>query len=192
MTGIQIYRATGDRWPDLEKLFGEKGAYAGCWCMFWRLERAEFKRLKGERNRAILRSMCETGPAPGLLAYEDGQAMAWCAIGPRESFRALDNSRILKRVDNHPAWSIPCFFVAKSYRQQGLMRVLIEGAVDYAQRQGAEIVEGYPIDLDTPQLSGQRLTSYAGYMGIASAFRENGFVEVGRASETQLIMRRML
>jgi hypothetical protein len=33
------------------------------------------------------------------------------------------------------------------------------------------------------------LTSYAGYMGIASVFRDVGFVEAGHASETQLIMR---
>ena len=43
--------------------------------------------------------------------------------------------------------------------------------------------------MQNPKLAEQKLTSYAGYMGIASVFREVGFVEVGRASETQLIMR---
>ena len=40
-----------------------------------------------------------------------------------------------------------------------------------------------------PKLAGQTFGSYSGYMGVASAFRALGFEEVGRASETQLIMR---
>ena len=38
-------------------------------------------------------------------------------------------------------------------------------------------------------MAGKSLTGYSGFTGIASVFREVGFVEVGRASETQLIMR---
>ena len=55
-----------------------------------------------------------------------------------------------------------------------------------------EIVEAYPIDMQAPLLAGKKLTGYSGYMGVASAFRAAGFVEVGRASETQFIMRLML
>lgn len=84
-----------------------------------------------------------------------------------EQYAALENSRILKHVDDQPVWFVVCFYVAKA----------------------ARIVEGYPIDMQTPKLAGQKLTSYAGYMGVASVFRDVGFVEVGRASETQLIMR---
>lgn len=69
------------------------------------------------------------------------------------------------------------------------MAALPRGAVEYVRQQGARIVEGYPIDLHTPLLEGKRLTSYSGFMGIASVYRDAGFVEVGRASETQLIMR---
>lgn len=186
---IDIRPATAERWNDLETVFGERGAYAGCWCMFWRLERAHFKREKGEGTKAELHHLVHTGPPPGLLAYVDGTAAGWCSLGPREGFKALENSRILKRVDSATVWSIACFFVAKPFRGQGLMEALLRGAVDYAAEQGAMIIEGYPLDLDTPQLTGQKLTSYAGYMGIASAYRAVGFVEVGRASETQLIMR---
>jgi hypothetical protein len=46
--------------------------------------------------------------------------------------------------------------------------------------------------MQSDKLAGQKLNSYAGYMGIASAFREAGFVEAGRASETQLIMRHII
>jgi GNAT superfamily N-acetyltransferase len=186
---IEIRPATPGRWPDLETLFGPKGAYAGCWCMFWRMERSQFKLQKGEGTKAELHHHVQTGPPPGLLAYVDGTAAGWCSLGPREGFKALENSRILKRVDNAPVWSIACFFVAKAYRGQGIMENLLRGAVTYAAANSATALEGYPLDLDHPQLAGQKLTSYAGYMGVASAYRAVGFTEVGRASETQLIMR---
>ena len=36
---LQVHPTTADRWPDLEALFGPKGAFANCWCMAWRMER---------------------------------------------------------------------------------------------------------------------------------------------------------
>ncbi len=69
------------------------------------------------------------------------------------------------------------------------MSALLQGAVKYAESQGARVIEGYPIDMQTDKLVGQTLKGYSGYMGIASAFREAGFVKVSEASETQLIMR---
>jgi GNAT superfamily N-acetyltransferase len=186
---IHIFPATADRWPDLETLFGEKGAYAGCWCQWWRMERSVFKRLQGQGTKAALRDMTLANEVPGVLAYVEGRPVGWCSLGPRETFRALENSPILKRVDDQPVWSIVCFFITRKARRQGIMVELLRGAVRYAQEQGARIVEGYPIDMQSPQLSGKKLTGAAGYMGVAAAFRDAGFEEVGRASDTQLIMR---
>ena len=189
LAGLEIHPASAERWPALEQLFGERGAYAGCWCMFWRMERSAFKQQKGAGTKACLKEMLDAGQVPGMLAYVEGEPAGWCALGPREDFYALDRSRILKRVDAAPVWSIACFFVAKPYRQHGLMEHLLRTSVAYAGAHGARIVEGYPIDLEAPLLAGQRLTSYGGFMGIASVFRKVGFVEVGRASDTQLLMR---
>ncbi len=186
---IQILPATAERWPDLEALFGPYGASAGCWCMFWRLPRADNKTLKNEQRKALLRSMTLENRIPGVLAYAGDRAVGWCSIGPRQDFAALETSRILKRVDDQPVWSVVCFYAARPYRRSGLMLDLLKGAIDYARQNGARIVEGYPIDMQSPMLAGKTLKGYSGFMGIASAFRAAGFVEVGRASETQLIMR---
>jgi GNAT superfamily N-acetyltransferase len=189
MTTFQFYPATPERWSDLENVFGKNGANAGCWCMFWRLERAMFKKTKGEGNRQILKQIVETDEQPGILAYDGKQAVGWCGIAPREKLIALENSRILKRVDDQPVWSITCFFVTKEARGQGVMESLIKAAVEHAKSNGAQIVEAYPIDMQSPKLLGQTFNSYSGYMGVASAFRALGFEQVGQASETQLIMR---
>jgi len=186
---VEILPATAERWPDLEALFGRNGACAGCWCMWWRLSRPEFKRGQGEGNKAALKEMTLGNQVPGLLAYAGGRPAGWCSIGPREQFAALERSRNLTPVGGEAVWSIVCFFVVRPFRRRGLLAELVRGAVRYAREQGAHIVEAYPIDTETPKLAGRRLTGAGGYMGIASTFQALGFVEVGRASETQLIVR---
>ena len=186
---LEIHPLTAERWKDLESLFGPHGAYSDCWCMFWRVRRADFSRMKADERKAALQEMTARNPAPGLLAYAAGQPAGWVSLGPRNDFDALAYSRILPRLDDAPVWSIVCFFIAKPYRRKGLLVRLIRGAVQYAGEHGATTVEAYPTDMQSHRLTGMRLTGYSGYMGIASAFRAAGFVPVKQASETQLIMR---
>jgi GNAT superfamily N-acetyltransferase len=102
---------------------------------------------------------------------------------------ALENSRILKRVDDTPVWSIVCFFVDTPFRKKGVMAELLRGAVRYAEQNGAQVIESYPLEMQSDKLAGQKLHGFSGYMGIASVFRAAGFVKVSDASETQVIMR---
>jgi len=174
---------TPDRWPDLETLFGPRGATGGCWCMWWRLKRSEFDALKGDGNRAAFWSVVESGPPPGVLAYAGDQPVGWCAIAPRDRYPGLARSRILKPVDDQPVWSVTCFFVAKGWRRRGLAVRLLGAAVAFARENGAQIVEGYPVD---PR---QDMPAAFAWIGTASTFRQAGFVEVARRSETRPIMR---
>jgi GNAT superfamily N-acetyltransferase len=183
LPALEFHPVTPERWPHLEALFGEQGAHGGCWCMWWRLKRSEFARQTGEQNKRGLRAIVDSGEVPGLLAYVEGEPIAWCSLGPRERFTGLERSRKLKRVDDKAVWSIVCFFVAKPFRGRGLMERFLKAAVDYARERGAKIVEGYPIE-PTGRLSG-----YSGYTGLVSSFRKAGFVEVLRRSERQPIMR---
>jgi len=66
-------------------------------------------------------------------------------LAPRETYRALANSRILKPVDDQPVWSVVCFF-AKPYRRRGLTARLLNEPAKHARRQGARIAEGYPVE----------------------------------------------
>jgi len=47
---VEYYPVTTERWQDLETLFGPSGAYAGCWCMWWRTTRSEFGKQAGKGN----------------------------------------------------------------------------------------------------------------------------------------------
>lgn len=184
IAALESHPATPQRWGDLENLFGQHGAYAGCWCMWWRLTRSQFAKNGGEGNKKALKALVDSGQVPGILAYSRGQPMAWCSVGPRETYPVLERSRTLKRVDEQPVWSIVCFFVAKPFRRQGLMAQFLAVAVGYAVENGARIVEGYPVE---PKESGLR--NYEGYTGVVSAYGQAGFVQVARGGKGQAIMR---
>ncbi len=157
------------------------GRPKGVW---WRLTRSEFDRRAGPGNKRALKKIVKSGDVPGILAYADGQAIGWCAIAPREAYPVLDRSRVLKRVDEQPVWSVTCFFIARPVRRKGVTLALLKAAVAYAAEHGATIVEGYPVEPKTDSMP----TVFA-FTGMASAFRKAGFIEVARRSEARPIMR---
>jgi GNAT superfamily N-acetyltransferase len=178
---------TPERWSDLEKLFGPRGACCGCWCMYWRLPNKQFEAQTGEPNRLNMKALVDSGVIPGILAYSDGAPVGWCSIAPREEFPRLSRSRILQPVDDQPVWSIVCFFVARNHRRKGLTVQLIKAAIEYASANGARIVEGYPVE---PKDS--KAPDVFVYTGLSSAFKQAGFSEVLRRSATRPIMRFMI
>jgi GNAT superfamily N-acetyltransferase len=180
---FEFHPLTPARWADVEKLFGPRGACAGCWCMWTRLPSAEFATGKGAGNKRAFRRLVESGVPPGILAYRGGEPVGWCAVAPRSAYRRLERSRVLAAVDDQPVWSVVCFFVARPYRRHGLTAMLLRAATDYAVKRGARIVEGYPVD------SAKTADAFA-WTGLASAFRRAGFREVARRSPTRPIMRR--
>jgi GNAT superfamily N-acetyltransferase len=176
--------ATASRWARLEQLFGERGACGGCWCMAWRLPNKEWIAGKGARNKRALKRIVESGAKPGILAFVGREPVGWCAIAPRSDYGTLARSRVLKPVDDQPVWSVSCLFVLRPYRRQGLSVRLLRAAVEFAGRQGAKIVEGYPI---RPTMD--RTPDPFIWTGVPSAFKKAGFKEVARRSASRPIMR---
>ena len=184
---LTLQPLTAERWDDLERLFGPRGAYGGCWCMWWRRSRSEFEAEKGEGNRKALRALVDDGRVPGLLAYEGDQPVAWVSVAPREDYPVLGRSPVLKPLDERPVWCIVCFFVAASHRGRGLTLRLIEAAVDHARAHGATCVEAYPT-----RPRGRRLPPVSSFMGLPDLFAAAGFEVAARPSDARLIMRREL
>lgn len=184
---LEFHPLTIERWGDFEKLFGPRGAYGGCWCMWWRISRTKFNQQQGEDNRQAMQRIVRSGRIPGILAYLEGEPVAWCAVAPREEFPTLNRSPVLKPIDNTPVWSIVCLFVRKEYRGQGLTIPLIRAAVEYARQQGADVVEAYPT---VPR--GRRLSPVSSFMGLPSVFERAGFSICARPSSSKVIMRRWL
>src|SRR5574341_373213 len=181
---LRFFPATKERWKDLVKLFGEKGACSGCWCMWWQQSAREFSQNSGDKNKKLLKKRIDSGIIPGILAYDKNEPVGWCAVEPRESCPRLEKSRSLKPIDNQPVWSLVCFFVANDYRRQGVSTELVKAAVTYAKKKGAEIVEGYP-----SYTKNNRLPDPWVWTGLFSAFIRAGFKEVMRRSKSRPVMR---
>ena len=184
LSKLEFYSLTKDRWSDFEALFGERGACGGCWCMWWRLKRSDFEKHKGESNRKAMKDIVDSGEVPGILAYSGGVPIAWCSVAPRDTFLALNRSRILKKIDEKPVWSIVCFFIDNSFRNKGVSIQLLKAATEYVKKQGGKVLEGYPVE---PKKD--KYPPVFAYTGFSSAFKKAGFVECARRSETRPIMR---
>jgi GNAT superfamily N-acetyltransferase len=186
-TAVTFHPLTVERWPDFVELFGPKGGCAGCWCMWPRRIGREFRDGAGEPNKRAFRKVVERGEPPGLLAYVDGAAAAWCGFAPRDAYPRLENSRVLARVDERPVWSVVCFFVARPFRRRGLTVRLLREACRHVATRGARVLEGYPVD---PR--GAKTADAFAWTGLADAFVAAGFHEVERRSPSRPIMRKTL
>ena len=182
---LTIRPLTPDLWPQLEDMFGRKGACNGCWCMYWRIGGAYGRRPR-EDNKADFRAVVERGPPPGLLALEGELAVGWCQLTPRSALPHLGVARYLGALDETPVWSISCFYVRSKHRRRGVTAALIAEAARVAKAAGAPAREAYPVDKAAPKGASNAFT------GIASTFERAGFTEVARRSPARPIMRLQL
>lgn len=182
---VEYFPLTLQRWADFEAVMGKKGAYDGCWCMFWHLSRAEFSKASGEQNKHAMFTRVKLGQVPGILIYDHQTPVAWCAVAPRPNFSALERSPIFRRVDQEPVWSIVCFFIKEDMRGKGLMLKAIQAAIHYAGENGARIVEAYPVE------GGHHCSAVELYMGAAQTFRQAGFKEVKHPPSSRHVIMRL-
>lgn len=140
----------------------------------------------GVNNKRDMCDLVEAGVVPGLIGYVDGAAAGWISLGPRDHYAKLERSPIMKPVDDTEVWSIICTFVAKPYRGQGVQHRLLDAGIRYAQRQGVQTVEAYPVD--KPQRSHDDFM----FFGSRSLYETAGFTEIMRRSPTRVVMRRTL
>ena len=184
LADLKFQAATPSRWAHVEKLFGERGACGGCWCMAWRLPNKEWEAAKGARNKRAFKKLITSGKKPGVIAYLGREPIGWCAVAPRSEYVKLERSRVLKPVDDKPVWSVSCLFILRPYRRQGVSARLLKAAVELAGKRGARIVEGYPVIPYSTKAPDVFL-----WTGTPKAFGKAGFKEVHRHSKTRPIMR---
>jgi GNAT superfamily N-acetyltransferase len=173
---VEVHSAVG-RFDDVKRVVGTQRPDAGaCWCMSYR-----DSRLNNLERPLYMADECSREPGPGVLAYVDGEVAGWCSIAPRSSYRRLMNSRTIPFLDGPvaaaEAWVAVCFVIRPRFRRQGLMNVLLEGAVEHARAHGAAVIEGYPIESE----STGKVDIISGYVGTTRLFERAGFE---RAAET--------
>jgi len=172
-------------WDKFIKLFGVRGACGNCWCMYYRLSNGNFLEGKAnDGNKKAMEKIVNEGKPAGLMAFLDDQAIAWCAFAPREDFIKLANSRVHKRIDNKPVWSIPCIFIDKNFRRTGITAELLRGAIEYALKNGINIIEAYPL-IPTQK----KLPDSFAWVGLYKSFERAGFEIADRKSKNRPMVR---
>jgi GNAT superfamily N-acetyltransferase len=138
---------------------------------------------RAQANRAGLKALVDAGNPPGLIGYRGKVPVGWVSVGPREEYAKLKRSPVTKPVDEQPVWSVICFVVPAEYRGQGVAQALLKGAVAYAKKQGATLVEAYPVD--KPARSKDEYM----WFGAKSMYDHAGFKEVARRKLQRPIVR---
>jgi GNAT superfamily N-acetyltransferase len=173
---LTIVPATPRRWDDLAALFGGRGDPSRCWCMYMRVSGALWRQSEPADNRERLREIVQAGREPGLLAYEDGEAVGWVSVAPRVEFEPrMERSTVYRPVPGERVWSVLCFVVKVGHRRQGIASALLDAAVTHARERGAGAVDGHPYDP-----GGKRPGGASIYAGVPSMFEAAGFTQIDR------------
>jgi len=144
--------------------------------------------VKGPKAKARLRSGVRKGTIHGVIAFDRGAPVGWCTFGPRDSFPRLNRARTLQCDDSYRVWSLPCFFVRRSHRGQGVASALLKHALKIMKHQNIEIAEGYPTK---PGKNGRYITEFS-WTGTRSMFRNAGFTVAGNRGGSKQRVRRVL
>lgn len=183
---------TPARWDDFEAVFRSRGCSVarGCWCMYYRSSGGggawPTGGARSETNRRQMRALVDGGEATGLIGYRDGVPVGWISLGPRERFLKLARSPVMRAVDDKPVWSIICFVVPSEHRGQGVAAALLAGAIAWARKQGARILEAYPVDRH------DKASDDSLWFGTRRMFEKAGFEVVARRKPTRPVMRKIL
>ena len=189
---VAIKPLTADLWPAFEDLFGKHGACYGCWCTHFRLPPAVRRDNDSTSNKQHIRARIEAGPPPGLLAFEDDNAVGWMQIGPRADVPEWNNagrgSAPAEPGDaSDPAvWAVSCFFIRSKARGKGVTHLLVQGGLDYARKNGARLVEACPMD----QSKDSR--SIGLFVGSSRVFEKAGFSRLIERKAGRPLMRYVL
>jgi GNAT superfamily N-acetyltransferase len=172
-------------WNQFQDLFGEKGACGNCWCMSFRLKKGDFEdgKIDGGNKNAMKKFVWENRPT-GILGFYMGEAIAWCAFAPRENFPKLENSRVHKRIDSKPVWSIPCFFIRKEFRRLGISVELLKAVIEHARNNHINTIEAYPT-IPTQE----KLPDAFAWIGLFKSFERANFKIVDRTSKNRPMVR---
>jgi GNAT superfamily N-acetyltransferase len=195
--GITIVPANEASWDDLQAVFGTRGTAPICQCQRFKLAPKEsFRSFPAEERALRLRTQTNAGQpdadtTSGLVAYLDGEPVAWCAVEPRTAYSGLLRvyrvpwiGRSEDKTDDS-IWAVTCFFVRAGFRGRGITYALARSAVDFARERGARALEGYPMVTEP----GQEIIWDEVLVGTRSIFAAAGFTEVSRPTLRRVVMR---
>ena len=192
MTQWETHPVTEDRFEDFADVINPNRREKHCWCLSHRLPAKQIEELGSGDRAEAMRCLTRSEHAPGVLTYRDEVPVGWCSISPRSEIPLMVASKKYHALDDVPVWSIICVVVRSGHRRQGVTGQLLNGAVEYAEAQGAPAIEAYPVDTQ-----GRRMDLTMAFVGTRAMFERAGFRQIGVTDAVasrmpRLVMRRDL
>jgi GNAT superfamily N-acetyltransferase len=192
MSTITTALVTPDLWGDIQHALTGGGDGATCQCVWPLMRGKDWKRTTRTQREEVFHQEIDRGPAPGLLAFVDGEAAGWIRIGPRPELQRIRFTRAIAAAtqedfEDESVWAVTCFVVRREHRRAGLNTVLLHAAIDHARASGARVVEAYPVDTARGTRHPNEL-----FHGTASTFERAGFIVVGELTQGRVLVTRHL
>jgi GNAT superfamily N-acetyltransferase len=177
---------TPDGFQTVERLFGEKGACGGCWCMWPRVPKGgkEWQQAQGAKNKERFQHLVQAGDVHAVFAFAGDEPVGWCSFGPRKTFPRLETVKALKREWSPGTWSIVCFYIPSKWRGRGVASRLLRVATETAFSLGAQEIEGYPVVSKT---LGSTLPAAFAWTGVEPLFKKSGYKKLHRPGTSRPI-----
>lgn len=171
-------------WSDFVRIVEKhNGVWGGCWCLTFHEEAGKPTRGAAPR-RAKKESLVRTNRSHAALVYDGPDIVGWCQFGPPIELPARMTGYARSGVEV-PDWRIPCFFVDRDRRKEGVAEAALRGALRIIAAGGGGTVDGYPIDTRGKPYSNSFL-----WGGSVSMFERAGFQRVVALGTSKWIMRR--
>jgi len=149
------------------------------------------RRAKNKRDK---KSLVEDDRSHGVLLYDRGIPIGWCAYGLKKEFPRIDNGRNYRRLNmkDNPGrlWRITCFFVDRDYRKKGIAKVALNAALSSIKAKGGGIVEAYPVTHKSAKAWSKWSNWF--WFGTESMFEKEKFRVVGMMGPHHLLMQRII
>lgn len=189
MVTITTELATAERWDDVQHALTGGGDGASCQCIWPMLANKDWETTTRSEREDMLHDEVTVGPAPGILAYIDSEAVGWLRVGPRPAQKRWARTRLIVATtpdpfDDDGVWAVSCFVVRREHRGQSVTAALLDAAIAYARESGARVIEGYPIDTAGAQRRANDL-----FHGALSTFLAAGFESMPSPQPTRPLVR---
>ena len=186
MTRFSVQELGPRTWPDFAQIVEKhNGVWGGCWCVTFHHPTGKGTG-SAAGNRALKERLVRAGKSHAALVYDGSQIVGWCQFGhPAEiPGRMSGYSRLGLDL---PDWRIPCFFVDRDRRRDGVAKAALAGALRIIAAKGGGTVDGYPISIHGKPYSSSFLAG-----GTESMFAQAGFRKIGQLGTSKVVMRKIV
>jgi GNAT superfamily N-acetyltransferase len=185
MTRFSVRELGPQTWPDFAQIVEKhNGVWGGCWCVTFHHPTGKGTGTAAG-NRALKERLVRADGSHAALVYDGADVVGWCQFGPPAEIPGRMSGYSRLGLDM-PDWRIPCFFVDRDRRRDGVARAALAGVLRIIAAKGGGTVDGYPISV----VRGKKYSSSFLPGGTASMFAKAGFHVVGHLGTSKLVMRK--